>query len=41
MEDERRHGLAASDLGGVELPAPARFAMKLAARVMTTTAYYV
>jgi 3-demethoxyubiquinol 3-hydroxylase len=40
-EDERRHGLAASDLGGVELPAPARFAMKLAARVMTTTAYYV
>jgi len=40
-EDERRHGLAASDLGGVELPAPARFAMKLAARVMTTSAYYV
>jgi ubiquinone biosynthesis monooxygenase Coq7 len=40
-EDERRHGLAASDLGGVELPAPARLAMKLAARVMTTTAYYV
>jgi ubiquinone biosynthesis monooxygenase Coq7 len=40
-EDERRHGLAAGDLGGVELPAPARLAMKLAARVMTTTAYYV
>ena len=40
-EDERRHGLAASDLGGVELPAPARVVMKLAARVMTTTAYYV
>ena len=40
-EDERRHGLAASDLGGLELPAPARVAMKLAARVMTTTAYYV
>ncbi len=40
-EDERRHGLAASDLGGLELPAPARFAMRLAARVMTTTAYYV
>jgi ubiquinone biosynthesis monooxygenase Coq7 len=40
-EDERRHGLAASDLGGMELPAPARLAMRLAARVMTTTAYYV
>jgi ubiquinone biosynthesis monooxygenase Coq7 len=40
-EDERRHGLAASEMGGVELPAPARFAMRMAARVMTATAYYV
>jgi ubiquinone biosynthesis monooxygenase Coq7 len=40
-EDERRHGLAASDLGGSELPAPARFAMRMAARVMTVTAYYI
>jgi ubiquinone biosynthesis monooxygenase Coq7 len=40
-EDERRHGLAATELGGVELPAPARFAMRMAARVMTATAYYV
>jgi ubiquinone biosynthesis monooxygenase Coq7 len=40
-EDERRHGLAAADLGGAELPAPVRFAMRMAARVMTTTAYYV
>jgi ubiquinone biosynthesis monooxygenase Coq7 len=40
-EDERRHGLAASEMGGAELPAPARFAMRMAARVMTATAYYV
>jgi 3-demethoxyubiquinol 3-hydroxylase len=40
-EDERRHGLAASDLGGIDLPAPARFAMRMAARVMTASAYYV
>ena len=40
-EDERAHGLAASELGGAELPAAARFVMKLAARVMTSTAYYV
>jgi 3-demethoxyubiquinol 3-hydroxylase len=40
-EDERRHGLAATELGGMKLPAPARFAMRLAARVMTATAYYV
>jgi ubiquinone biosynthesis monooxygenase Coq7 len=40
-EDERRHGLAASELGGAELPAPARFAMRMAARVMTATAYYI
>jgi ubiquinone biosynthesis monooxygenase Coq7 len=40
-EDERRHGLAAGELGSVELPAPARFAMRMAARVMTATAYYI
>ncbi len=40
-EDERQHGLAAADLGATELPAPARLAMRLAARVMTATAYYV
>ena len=40
-EDERRHGLIATDLGGQELPAPARFAMRMAARVMTATAYYI
>lgn len=40
-EDERAHGLAAADLGGMELPGPARLAMRMAARVMTATAYYV
>jgi ubiquinone biosynthesis monooxygenase Coq7 len=40
-EDEQRHGLAARELGGAQLPAPARFAMRMAARVMTATAYYV
>jgi 3-demethoxyubiquinol 3-hydroxylase len=40
-EDERHHGLAATELGGQELPALARTAMRWAARVMTTTAYYI
>jgi ubiquinone biosynthesis monooxygenase Coq7 len=40
-EDERAHGLAATALGGQPLPAPARIAMRLAARLMTTTAYYI
>jgi ubiquinone biosynthesis monooxygenase Coq7 len=40
-EDERGHAVAATDLGGSELPAPARLAMRLAARVMTATAYYI
>jgi len=39
--DEARHGQAATALGGVELPLPARLAMRLAAKVMTTTAHYV
>jgi ubiquinone biosynthesis monooxygenase Coq7 len=40
-EDERAHGFAATALGGQALPAAVRVAMRLAARVMTTTAYYV
>jgi ubiquinone biosynthesis monooxygenase Coq7 len=40
-EDERHHGLAAGELGGTDLPGPARLAMRMAARVMTATAYYV
>lgn len=40
-EDESRHADNASRLGGVELPWPARLAMRLAARVMTRTAHHV
>lgn len=37
--DEVGHARAARERGGVELPLPVRMAMKMAARVMTTTAY--
>ncbi|MFN0159805.1 MAG: 2-polyprenyl-3-methyl-6-methoxy-1,4-benzoquinone monooxygenase [Burkholderiales bacterium] len=37
--DEVRHGREAMTAGGVELPLPARLAMKVLGRVMTTTAY--
>ncbi|MBV8211306.1 MAG: 2-polyprenyl-3-methyl-6-methoxy-1,4-benzoquinone monooxygenase [Burkholderiaceae bacterium] len=40
-EDERRHGHEAGEMGGVDLPGPLRLAMRLAARVMTATAYYI
>jgi ubiquinone biosynthesis monooxygenase Coq7 len=40
-EDEARHGSAAMSMGGAELPLPLRWAMRAAARVMTTTAHYV
>jgi len=39
--DEVHHGQTAMSLGGAELPLPARLAMRLAAKVMTTTAHYV
>jgi ubiquinone biosynthesis monooxygenase Coq7 len=39
--DEVRHGQTAMDLGGASLPLTARLAMRLAAKVMTTTARYV
>lgn len=39
--DEVRHGQTATSLGGVGLPLPIRLAMRLAARVMTTTAHYI
>lgn len=39
--DEIGHAETAMARGGLELPLPARWAMKLAARVMTTTAYYI
>jgi 3-demethoxyubiquinol 3-hydroxylase len=37
--DEARHRTAAIELGAAELPAPARAAMRLASKVMTTVAY--
>jgi ubiquinone biosynthesis monooxygenase Coq7 len=39
--DEAAHAQAAVRLGGIGLPAPVRGAMRLAARVMTTTAHYL
>jgi ubiquinone biosynthesis monooxygenase Coq7 len=39
--DEARHRAAAIELGAAELPAPARAAMRLASKVMTTVAYRV
>jgi ubiquinone biosynthesis monooxygenase Coq7 len=40
-QDEASHADSAVRLGARELPAPVKFGMKLAARMMTTTAYYV
>ncbi len=39
--DEARHADAAEQAGARRLPLPVRWAMRAAARVMTTTAYYV
>ena len=39
--DEAEHAVAARQAGGIDLPAPVRGAMRLAARVMTGTAHYV
>ncbi len=39
--DEARHAEHARRLGGIDLPAPARWAMALAAKVMTTTAHHI
>jgi ubiquinone biosynthesis monooxygenase Coq7 len=40
-QDEAKHADNADHLGGVELPWPARAAMRLAARVMTRTAHHI
>lgn len=40
-EDEARHGDAAQSAGAAALPAPVRWAMRLASRVMTATAHRV
>ncbi|VVE32098.1 2-polyprenyl-3-methyl-6-methoxy-1,4-benzoquinone monooxygenase [Pandoraea sp. XJJ-1] len=39
--DEIEHGQAARDAGGIDLPAPIQRVMRAAAKVMTTTAYYI
>lgn len=39
--DEARHGAAAQNAGAAPLPWPVRWAMRLAARVMTSTSHYV
>ena len=39
--DEAQHAQAAAEQGGATLPLPARWAMRLAARVMTKTAHYL
>lgn len=39
--DEARHGRRALEAGGVELPEPARLVMRLAARVMTSSTYWI
>ena len=39
--DEAAHAVAAQKAGGVDLPAPVRGAMRMAAKVMTTTAHYL
>jgi len=41
IEDEARHAADARAAGAAELPEPVRRAMRLAAKVMTTTAHHV
>jgi ubiquinone biosynthesis monooxygenase Coq7 len=40
-EDEARHAREAQHAGAVELPLPAKLAMKAAAKVMTTVAHRI
>jgi len=40
-DDEANHAMAAEQAGGTRLPAPFRWAMRAAAKMMTTTAHYV
>ena len=40
-DDEALHGRAAQQAGAAELPAPLRMAMRLAAKLMTTTAHRI
>jgi ubiquinone biosynthesis monooxygenase Coq7 len=41
QQDEAAHALEANQLGASELPAPVKAGMKLASKIMTSTAYYV
>ena len=41
IEDEARHGTVAMNIGGVELPAVVKAAMRLCSKVLTRTAYWV
>ena len=41
MEDEAAHAAQAAAAGGVDLPAPVRGLMRAAARLMTSSAYYI
>jgi ubiquinone biosynthesis monooxygenase Coq7 len=40
-DDESRHGSSAEELGAAKLPAPVRAAMRGAAKIMTSTAYWL
>lgn len=40
-DDEALHARAAEDAGALQLPAPVKTLMRLAAKVMTTTAHYI
>ncbi|MBV2217389.1 MAG: demethoxyubiquinone hydroxylase family protein, partial [Diaphorobacter sp.] len=41
QRDEERHAAQAQAAGALPLPPPARWLMKAAAKVMTTTAHYI
>lgn len=41
LTDEARHGDIAIKLGGIKLPPPVRLAMRISAKIMTKTAYWV
>ncbi len=41
QQDEAAHAAEALQLGGSELPAPVKFGMQLASKIMTKTAYYI
>lgn len=41
QHDEREHAHTAQALGGITLPPPVQFGMKIASKIMTKTAYYI